>query len=147
MKKNLVKTVSLLMMALMLAMSFAAYAEETAGQTEAQSETAAAESASSELSAALDAYKAAKNSTKIADYESELKEMVAAGQLTQEQADLLLKTMTDAEALKNGVCPECGYEFSAHGRSMNRTKGISGGKTGMRGNGNARSGGKGGRRG
>lgn len=142
MKKNLVKTVSLLMMALMLAMSFAAYAEETA-----TGDAAATESASTDLAAALAAYNAAKAGTRVADFEAELNEMVESGKLTREQADILLKAMTDAEALKNGVCPECGYEFSARGRSAKRTKALSGDNAGMRGNGNARSGGKGGRRG
>ena len=112
----------------------AAPAEDTAPATDAAPATdSSATTDSAALQAALNAYRAAKQSKQITDLESELNEYVAAGTLTQEQADLILKYQKDQAALQNGTCPNCGYQFSSGAGKGGRGMGGRGGKGGRGG--------------
>ena len=108
-------------------------AQPAAGDDAAQApqdNTAAADT--SALQDALNAYRSAKQAKQADDLESELNDYVASGKLTQEQADLILNYYKEQAALKNGTCPNCGYQFS-NGNGFGR--GGRGGKGGMRGKG------------
>lgn len=74
-------------------------------QAPAQSDTSTA------LQDAFKAYNDAKSSSRQDDIEAELKSYVEAGKLTQEQADLILNYYKEQQALRNGTCPSCGYQF------------------------------------
>lgn len=91
--------------------------------------------ASTALQDALNAYDSARQSARQENLEAELKEYVEAGKLTQEQADLILNYAREQQALRNGTCPNCGYQFrnNANGRGG---KGNRGGKGGFGGKGN-----------
>lgn len=91
---------------------------------EAPTVEAPAEDEQKALQDALDAYRAAKQDKAVSDLEEELNEYVAAGSMTQEQADLILKNVKERLAAKNGECPNCGYDL----RGQN--KGMRGGKMG-----------------
>ena len=91
--------ISLTALMLVLSMNAAALAESTATDTALQE--------------AQSAYNTARQSSSLTDYEAELKAMVEAGSLTQEQADLLLTAANETVALCNGVCPSCGYQFQS----------------------------------
>lgn len=107
-----------LTLALALALGVAALAENVEAEP-AEPEAPAAESAEASdttaLDDALDAYYAAKDSGRADELEAELKEYVAAGKMTQEQADLILNYYKEQQALRDGVCPNCGYEFQTNG--------------------------------
>ena len=77
------------------------------------------------LQDALDAYRSAKQDKAVDDLEEELNGYVAAGSLTQEQADLILSNVKERLAAKNGECPNCGYKFENKGSRMggNRQRG------------------------
>lgn len=95
------------------------------------------------LRQAYEAYRAAKQSSRQAALEDELKGYVEAGKLTQEQADLILNDYKQRDALRNGTCPECGYQFKngmGKGGRMNGGKGMNGMN---RGKGGRMSGGRG----
>ena len=94
-------------------------AESTATEDSA-AEAPAAENTddSAALREAMDAYRAAKESDRMDDLAEELNAYVAAGKLTQEQADLILNSMKERMAAKNGECPNCGYEFQNKGGRM-----------------------------
>ena len=64
-----------------------------------------------DLKAAMDAYRAAKQDKAMDDLEEELDGFVEDGSLTQEQADLILNSVKERIAAKNGECPNCGYKF------------------------------------
>lgn len=120
MKKNLFATLGILLISCLLLFQGIAMAEDAA----------AADTQADILQEAQSAYRSARRANSLNDYEQELKDMVAAGQLTQEQADALLKSAQDCAALQQGVCPSCGYEFSS-GRG---SAGVAGGSKGqMRG--------------
>ncbi len=94
------------------------------------------------LRQALDAYRAAKQSGRQAEIEAEIEGYVEAGTLTREQADLILKYYKEQQALKDGTCPNCGYQFQnggfgKGGRGMMGGNGMggrmNGGKAGRRG--------------
>ena len=109
--------ISLTALMLVLSMSVAAMAESTDTTTA--------------LEEAQAAYNAAKQSTSLTEYEEELKAMVEAGSLTQEQADLLLTAARESVALANGTCPSCGYQFQTvtagqNGFGRNNGKGRGG---------------------
>ena len=142
----------LVMLALMLAivMGVVALAEsaepeaalppavEEAPEAEAPAEDSAAASDSTALQDALNAYNAARQSSRVESLEAELQSYVASGKLTQEQADLILNYYNEQESLRNGVCPNCGYQFQdnggfGRGGRMNGGRGGHGGKGGMRG--------------
>ena len=104
--------------------------------SDAQSD-AAAGTDSAALQDALNAYNQARQSSRMESIEAELKDFVASGKLTQAQADLILNYYKERDALRNGTCPNCGYEFQngggfGRGGRMNGGKGGRGGR-GMRG--------------
>lgn len=68
------------------------------------------------LKKAIDAYRAAKQEKALSDLETELAEYVTAGSMTQEQADLILNSVKERIAEKNGECPNCGYQFARNGK-------------------------------
>ena len=110
---------------------------------QAQPEQAQQSAADAELQQAYDAYRAAKQSSRQEALEDELKCYVEAGKLTQEQADLILNDVKERESLRNGTCPECGYQFKngmGKGGRMNGGKGMNGMN---RGKGGRMSGGRG----
>jgi len=124
-------------LALALVLGIAAFAEETTTDpvpaapavtedaTESTTEEAPAADTNAALQDALDAYRKAKQDKAVDDLEEELAEYVAAGSLTQEQADLILNSVKERLAAKNGECPNCGYDL----RGQN--KGMRGGKMGQ----------------
>lgn len=89
------------------------------------------------LQQAFDAYRAAKQSTRQEALEDELKGYVESGKLTQEQADLILNYYKEQQALRDGTCPSCGYQFQnggmGKGGRMNGNRGMNGGKGGRMG--------------
>lgn len=115
--KSLLSRISALLLVCALLISGAALAEDAA--------VTAASDTTPTVTDALEAYYAAKQNTALTDYEQELETMVTAGQLTREQADVLLTAAKDAAALHNGVCPNCGYTLptgkTAHGNHGDRT--------------------------
>ena len=117
------------------------------GQTQpdqTQPDQAQQPAADTELQQAYDAYRAARQSGRQEALEDELKGYVEAGKLTQEQADLILKDAREREALRNGTCPNCGYQFKSgmgKGGRMNGGKGMNNGMN--RGKGGRMSGGRG----
>ena len=117
------------------------------GQTQPdqiQPDQAQQPAADTELQQAYDAYRAARQSGRQEALEDELKGYVEAGKLTQEQADLILKDAREREALRNGTCPNCGYQFKSgmgKGGRMNGGKGMNNGMN--RGKGGRMNGGRG----
>ena len=136
--KNFVIGIAL---ALVLTLGIVAFAESTPDATvpEAPAETATTDTTvpetpakstdSTALQDALTAYNQARQSTYTENLEAELKGYVESGKLTQEQADLILKYVKDQEALRNGVCPNCGYQFQ-NGDKGGHMKGGFGGRGG-----------------
>ena len=134
---------------LALVMGVAAFAEATTDpvpatpavteEAAAPTEETPAEDEQKALQDALDAYRKAKQDKAVADLETELNEYVAAGSLTQEQADLILNNVKERMAAKNGECPNCGYQFSKVGMKgqQGRMGGQRGGKMGGQMNGAA----------
>lgn len=90
-------------------------------------DAAAEQDSSAALQDAMDAYRAAKQEKAVDSLEEELNGYVAAGTMTQEQADLILNNMKERTALKNGQCPNCGYQFSNGGKGQ-RGMGGKGGR-------------------
>ena len=88
-------------------------------QAQAEAETPANEPAADSqstqdaaaLQEALQAYRAAKDSAREEALQDELDGYVAAGKLTQAQADLIMNYYKERQALRNGTCPGCGYQF------------------------------------
>ena len=72
---------------------------------------APAASPTDDLKAAMDAYRAAKQDKALDDLEEELDGFVEEGSLTQAQADLILNSVKERIAAKNGECPNCGYKL------------------------------------
>lgn len=113
---------------------------EAPAATQPDEGASAATDDSAALQDALNAYNAARQSGRIEDLETELNGYVAAGKLTQAQADLILNYYKEQEALRNGVCPNCGYQFQNNGGfgkggRMNGGKGSRGGRGGRGGQG------------
>ena len=110
--------------------------EQEAQQPEqdAQQPAADASSDNTALQQAFDAYRAARQSGQQEELEAELKGYVESGKLTQEQADLILNYYKEQEALRNGTCPNCGYQFQngfgkgGHGMGGRGMKGGKGGR-------------------
>ncbi|NCB04988.1 MAG: hypothetical protein EOM69_05650 [Clostridia bacterium] len=91
------KTLSLVLTAMLaLAMIPAAFAQTTAQDTQ-PAQTASTDSAA--YQAALDKYNAACKSNQLSDLKTELDAMVAAGQLTQEEADTVYNRAVASEAM------------------------------------------------
>ena len=121
--KNERKIISIIL-ALVLALALCAAALAETVDTPADQPAAEEPAADTALQDALKALEEARKSDKATDLEAELKAYVEAGKLTQEQADLILKAYKDQEALRNGVCPNCGYEFeSGFGKGGRGNKG------------------------
>ena len=112
--------------------------EEAPAQPEAPSTDTAEDSA---LQDAFKAYNEAKTSSHQEELEAELKSYVESGKLTQEQADLILNYYNEQQSLRDGVCPNCGYQFQNGYGKGGRMNGNLGGK----GNRMGGFGGKGGR--
>ena len=90
--------------------------EQAPAEAAPEAEAPATESTdSTALKEALDAYNAARQSSKVEGLEAELKGYVESGKLTQEQADLILNYYKEQESLRNGTCPNCGYQFQSQG--------------------------------
>ena len=92
-----------------------AVTEETSTETTASTEETQTEDEQKALQDALDAYRKAKQDKAVDELEEELTEYVAAGSLTQEQADLILNSVKERLAAKNGECPNCGYDLRGQG--------------------------------
>ena len=99
------------------------------------------------LQEALQAYREARESAHEQELQDELNSYVAAGKLTQEQADLIMSYYKERQSLRNGTCPGCGYQFQNGMNGMGGRGGkggrMNGGMNGMGGMGGR--GGKGGR--
>jgi len=96
------------------------------------------------LQEALEAYRSARESAHEEALQAELDGYVAAGKLTQAQADLIMNYYKERQSMRNGTCPSCGYQFqNGNGGRMNGR----GGKGGRMGGMNGGFGGKGGRMG
>ncbi|MBQ6175069.1 MAG: hypothetical protein IJK28_10645 [Clostridia bacterium] len=119
MKKHLKITGIALALAMAMMLAVAAFAESpdtpAAETPAADAPVTEASTADTALQEALKALQEARSSDRFADLEAELKAYVEAGKMTQEQSDLILKAYKDQEALHNGVCPNCGYQFSSGG--------------------------------
>ena len=108
--------------------------EQAQPEQDAQQPAADASSDNTALQDAFDAYRAARQSDQQEELEAELKSYVASGKLTQEQADLILNYYKEQEALRNGTCPNCGYQFKngfgkgGHGMGGRGMKGGKGGR-------------------
>ena len=89
---------------------------------------------SAALQEALDAYRAAKQDKRMEDLESELNEYVAAGKLTQEQADLILNQYKDRQTQRKDARGGIGKGGRMNG-GMNGGKGgrMNGGMNGGKG--------------
>ena len=62
------------------------------------------------------------------DLTEELNGYVEAGTMTQEQADLILNSMKERLAARNGECPNCGYQFQINAPRMGGQKSQRGGR-------------------
>ena len=108
--------------------------EQAQPEQDAQQPAADASSDNTALQDAFDAYRAARQSDQQEELEAKLKSYVASGKLTQEQADLILNYYKEQEALRNGTCPNCGYQFQngfgkgVHGKGGRGMKGGKGGR-------------------
>ena len=108
--------------------------EQAQPEQDAQQPAADASSDNTALQDAFDAYRAARQSDQQEELEAELKSYVTSGKLTQEQADLILNYYKEQEALRNGTCPNCGYQFQngfgkgGHGMGGRGMKGGKGGR-------------------
>ena len=129
-------------LALALVMGIAAFAETAEPATDpvpAVTEEAPAEEAApaaetetvddnAALQEALEAWRSARESKRVDDLTEELNGYVEAGMMTQEQADLILNSMKERMAAKNGECPNCGYQFQNNTPKMDGRKGQRGGR-------------------
>lgn len=109
--------------------------EQVQPEQDAQQPAADTSTDNTALQEAFDAYRAAKQSGRQEELEAELKGYVESGKLTQEQADLILNYYKEQQSLRNGTCPNCGYQFQngkgmGKGGRMNGGRGMKGGKGG-----------------
>lgn len=136
------RTIITLTLVLVLALSCVAMAEEVPGTlptdgtdaveaipTDNVNDAASNTAPTDDLKAAMDAYRAAKQDKALDDLEEELDGYVEEGSLTQEQADLILNSVKERIAAKNGECPSCGYKFDKKGKSK-LFPGMQGGRSG-----------------
>lgn len=129
-------------LALVLVMGIAAFAETAEPATDpvpAVTEEAPAEEAATAAEAektdenaalqdALDTWRSARESKRVDDLAEELNGYVEAGAMTLEQADLILNSVKERLAAKNGECPNCGYQFQNNTPRMGGQKGPRGGR-------------------
>ena len=154
MKHYLSGMVIALSLALVLVMGVVALAENApqapelpaanAPQTPEEAPDNAQASDDTALQAALKALQEARQSDHAQDLQAELDGYVAAGKLTQEQADLIMNHYKEQQALRNGTCPGCGYQFQ-NGKGGRMNGNGRGGRGGFGGNGGSMNGGFGGR--
>ncbi len=140
--KNYIIGIALALALVMGVVAFAETAEPATGPVPAVTEEAAAEEAAPEtpadeapkaddnaaLQEALEAYRSAQESKCVDDLTEELNGYVEAGTMTQEQADLILNSVKERMAAKNGECPNCGYQFQNSAPKMGGQKGQRGGR-------------------
>ena len=81
-----------------------------------------------ELQEALEAYRSVWESKRVDELTEKLNGYVEAGTMTQEQADLILNSVKERMAAKNGECPNCGYQFQNNAPKMGGQKGQRGGR-------------------
>lgn len=132
-------------LALALVMGVVAFAETAEPATdpvpavteEAPTEEAAPEAPADEaakaddnaaLQEALEAWRSARESKRVDDLTEELNGYVEAGTMTQEQADLILNSVKERLAARNGECPNCGYQFQNNAPRMGSQRGQRGGR-------------------
>lgn len=108
---------------------------------------AAAQQDSTALQEALNALREARQSAHEEDLQEELDGYVADGKLTREQADTIMNYYKERNALRNGTCPSCGYQFGNGQGKGGRGNGFGGMNGGMNGNMKGNGGQRGGRRG
>ena len=129
-------------LALALVMGVAAFAETAEPETDpipAVTEEAPAEEAApadetektddnAALQEALEAWRSARESKRVVDLTEELNGYVESGTMTREQADLILSSVKERLAARNGECPNCGYQFQNNAPKMGGQKGQRGGR-------------------
>ena len=129
--KNYIIGIALALALVMGVVAFAETAEPATDPVPAVTEEAPAEEAAAEtektddnaaLQDALEAYRRARESKRVDDLTEELNGYVEAGSMTQEQADLILNSMKERLAAKNGECPNCGYQFQNNAPRMGGQK-------------------------
>ena len=133
--KNYIIGIALALALVMGVVAFAETAEPATDPVPAVTEEAPAEEAAAEtektddnaaLQDALEAYRRARESKRVDDLTEELNGYVEAGSMTQEQADLILNSVKERLAAKNGECPNCGYQFQNNTPKMGGQKGQRG---------------------
>ena len=135
--KNYIIGIALALALVMGVVAFAETAEPATDPVPAVTEEAPAEEAAAEtektddnaaLQDTLEAYRRARESKRVDDLTEELNGYVEAGSMTQEQADLILNSVKERMAAKNGQCPNCGYQFQNNAPKMGGQKGQRGGR-------------------
>lgn len=138
--KNYIIGIALALALVMGVVAFAETAEPATDPVPAVTEEAPAEEAANDaaetektddnaaLQEALEAFRSARESKRVDDLTEELNGYVEAGTMTQEQADLILNSMKERLAAKNGECPNCGYQFQNDAPRMGGQKGQRGGR-------------------
>ena len=140
--KNYIIGIALALALVMGVVAFAETAETATDPVPAVTEEAPAEDVTTEapaaeaektddnaaLQEALEAYRSARESKRVDDLTEELNGYVEAGTMTQEQADLILNSVKERLAAKNGECPNCGYQFQNNAPRMGGQKGQRGGR-------------------
>jgi predicted Zn-ribbon and HTH transcriptional regulator len=137
--KNYIIGIALALALVMGVVAFAETAEPSTDLVPAVTEEAPTEEAApaaeaektddnTALQEALEAYRSARESKHVDDLTEELNGYVEAGSMTQEQADLILNSMKERLAAKNGECPNCGYQFQNNAPQMGGQKGQRGGR-------------------
>ena len=140
--KNYIIGIALALALVMGVVAFAETAEPSTDPVPAVTEEAPAEEAATDapvveaakaddntaLQEALEAYRSARESKRVDDLTEELNGYVEAGTMTQEQADLILNSVKERMAAKNGECPNCGYQFQNNAPKMGGQKGQRGGR-------------------
>ena len=138
--KNYIIGIALALALVMGVVAFAETAEPSTDPVPAVTEDAPAEEAANDaaeaektddntaLQEALEAYRSARESKRVDELTEELNGYVEAGTMTQEQADLILNSVKERMAAKNGECPNCGYQFQNNAPKMGGQKGQRGGR-------------------
>ena len=133
--KNYIIGIALALALVMGVVAFAETADPVPAVTEEAPTEEAAPAAEAEktddntaLQEALEAYRSARESKRVDELTEELNGYVEAGTMTQEQADLILNSVKERMAAKNGECPNCGYQFQNNAPKMGGQKGQRGGR-------------------
>ena len=138
--KNYIIGIALALALVMGVVAFAETAEPSTDPVPAVTEDAPAEEAANDaaeaektddntaLQEALEAWRSARESKRVVDLTEELNGYVEAGTMTREQADLILSSVKERLAARNGECPNCGYQFQNNTPKMGGQKGQRGGR-------------------